>query len=281
MSAIKFAERPGARRSTALPPTFETTYVLTGIFDSGTAKAFARGLVAPSLIVDEGIVYLEDIDCQEQGFELYYVKVRYTSQQRMVGQVGFSFTTTGGSFHITHSRESVAMYTTAGSVTPDNNRAINVNRTGPTVTIEGTDIIIPALKLTYTFRHPAGIINEAMAVRIARATSCVNSVAFRGFQPGEVIFLGADGSSGTATESEVAYHFACEENLTGLIFDAFDKDNPSQQITDVEKNGHDLLWIESGLTINDDSQPITKPKKIHVERLYNRINLAATLGWGG
>jgi len=270
-----------------MPPTFETQYVLSGIFDSGVAKAYARGLIPQMVVADEGILYLQDVECRDGGFELYYFTPRYASQPRLVGQVGFSFTTTGGSFHITHSRQSVAMYTEGGEKTPDNNRAINVDRTGPQVVINGTDIIIPALKLTYTFRHPAGIINEAFAVRLARATGCANSVAFRGFAGGEMLYLGSDGSSGTATEAEVSYHFACEQNLTGLIFSAIDADNPTGQITGVAKDGQDLLWIESALTVATDPDapdsklPTTKPKKIHIERLYNRIDFAATFGWGG
>lgn len=284
---IKWDELPDARRSSAIPPSYQTAYLLAGIFDSEHARLQASLLLPPYVVVHGNVLTLNQIECQEIGFKLYHVHVSYSASESLVpgqaGFVGFNFSTTGGSFHITHSKSTVAMYTTSGTAAPDNNQAINVKHKKGEDDIEGTDLVIPALKLTYTFRHPKAVVNEVFSVRLARATSCVNSEPFRGFQAGEVLFLGADGSSGTNAESEVKYQFAAEQNLSGLIFNAIDGDNPSGQIAGVAKDGHDFLWIrwvDATTGASGTGNKTTKPKQIYIERLYQRINFAATFGWG-
>ena len=51
-------------------------------------------------------------------------------------------------------------------------------------------------------------------------------------------------------------------------------------ITVDEKQGWDLYWVafESD---EDGGQPVTKPQYIYVERVYDRIPMAASLGFGG
>lgn len=287
MTAIKFDELRDAGKSSAFPPAFETTYLLAGIFDSETARIQASLLVPPLRIVHGNVLTFNQIEVKEEGYALYHCRVTYAGGESLQpgqgGFVGFNFSTTGGSFHISHSRETVAMYTASGQEAPDNNQAINVKEKGGKLDIEGTDLVIPALKLTYTFRHPKGVVNEIFARALASVTSCVNSVTFRGFQPGEVLFLGADGSDGTNAEAELKYQFACEQNLVNLIFKATDAGAPNGQIAGVNKDGHDFLWIRwvDAVTENGSlGEKTTKPKKIYIERLYRRISFQSVFGWG-
>ena len=133
------------------------------------------------------------------------------------------------------------------------------------------DFVVPALKLTVHFKHPAGIITIPQIKNLARYTGTVNSDTFLTFAPGEVLLLGAKGSEGSDTESEVAYELACSENLQNKVIGG---------ITVAQKQGWDVYWIQFK---NDaaGNQPVTKPEYIYVERVYDRIPFAASLGFGG
>jgi hypothetical protein len=259
---FRFNPRPGSQRSTTDPPSYEVEYVAAGAFDLGTVKAYAANLTPPIVATAEGFLFRQEIGVAEQGFRLYYVTVTYGQKKQNTGSFKFSFSTTGGSFHIQASRQTVARY--PGSA-KDMGQLIGVHGDH----VDGADIIIPALKLTYTFKHPQGVVNEAFAVNVARLTGCVNDDPFRGFAPGEVLFLGGDGSDGTDSEAEVSYSFAAEENLQSLVIGA---------ISGIQKDGHDLLWV----TWEDDNtgnKPGKKPKAVYVERVYRRISLSAALGF--
>jgi hypothetical protein len=108
--AITFARRPGAIRSTSNPPTFEEEWVCEGIFDSGVVKASAVNLTPLVVAVEEGLLYRNNIQVEEQGYGLYYVGVTYGEKKNEVGAYRFSGSTTGGTLHITHSRETVGKY---------------------------------------------------------------------------------------------------------------------------------------------------------------------------
>ena len=260
---ISFQERPGTRRSTSSPPTFELEYVCEGVFDSGSVKAMALSLTPPLVATTEGILFRSNIDVREYSYCVYYVAVQYTKKQDEVGAYQFSFQTTGGSLHITHSRESVAKYP---GLARSHNQAIDVDKENRP---RGTTVTVPACRLSYTFKHPAGVINELTAIALARVTGMVNNAAWHGLQAGEALFLGADGSDGTDSDAEATYHVAAEENLTGLVIGA---------ISGIAKQGHDLLWVWWEDNVEGNA-PGVKPRGVYVERLYRRTNFTTALGF--
>lgn len=269
---FRFNERPNSRRTGLNPPSYETQYIAAGEQDANIVRAYANSATPFIATVEGNILFRNDIVLQEQGLGIFYATISYGSTDEgnggkvPVGQVRFSFATTGGTFHITHSRATVAKY--PGSA-PDYEQAINVVKRDKDFDIEGTDIIIPALKMTYAVTHPLGVINESHARALAGVTGCVNSVQWRGFAAGEVIFLGADGEDGTNSEATINYHVACESNLAGLVYGS---------ITGVTKAGHDLLWVEKKLDVVG-GKPVVKVLAVRVEQVYRRVNLAAVLGF--
>lgn len=270
--AISFGIKPGTSKSTTTPPTHEDTYVLAGVYDDLTAKVLANSSIPKVVFAAEGLLYLQDLQVMHKGHGIYEIQAPYAQNKRETGELSFRFSTTGGSVHIKHSRSTVQSYPRVPFTAPDFKQGIGARKTANGHEMDGTDIIIPALKLSYTFRHPAGVVNEAFARNVAGATGRVNDTTFRGFEAGEVLMLGADGSDGTNAVAEVSYHFAAEKNLTGLIIGA---------ITGIAKQGHDLLWVYWCDTTDSNSNPVAIPQAVYVERLYERINFAATLGWGG
>src|SRR5262245_24913709 len=65
------------------------------------------------------------------------------------------------------------------------------------------------------------------------------------------------GEEGSDTETEVAYDFACSENLQNVVIG---------EITVAEKQGWDVYWIEFKQDASG-SRPLTQPEFIHVERV--------------
>ena len=229
---------------------------------------FGSGRHTPIVAVTEGLLFRQNIEVREQGHALYYVTVPYGQRKRETGEYSFRFSTTGGTLHITHSRETVEVYKPGGStVTKDQHgQAIAVDKDNKP---QGTDIVIPACRLSYTFKHPAGVVNEALAVALARVTGTCNDGAWHGFEGGEALLLGADGSDGTEAEAEVTYHVAAEENLQDLVI---------ANITGIAKDGHDFLWVWWEDDVKND-QVANKPRAVFVERLYRRINFTTSLGF--
>ena len=267
---FRFDERPNTFRTATNPPSVDQQYVAAGELNSAIVRAYAASATPYMIASDSDILFRDDIQLQHQGGGVYYVTVRWVKQDEQkppVGQWKFSFSTTGGTFHISHSRETVAKYP---STAPSYEQAINVVKKDNDADIEGADIIVPATKLTYTYSHPLGVVNESFARSIADLTGGVNSATWRGFDAGSLIFLGAEGSDGSNSEAEVNYHFAYERNLENLTYGS---------ITGVNKDGHDLLWVEKKLdTVG--GKPVVKVLAVRVERCYQRFNFAAALGWG-
>ena len=213
---------------------------------------------------DAGTLFRQDVQLDWQGRDVCYVKVPYGPRKKESGNFRLSFDTTGGTIHIKLAKSHVASYP-AGA--PNHGGAIGVNKDE----VEGTDIVIPALKLTGTFTHPAGIITLPQIKHLARITGTVNNGTFLTMAAGEVLFLGCQGSEGTDTETSIAYQWACSENLQNEVIGG---------ITVAQKDGWDVAWIEFKNDV-DGGKPIKPPAFIHVERVYRRIDMALALGFGG
>lgn len=269
MSEFKFTERPNSRKTTDTPPTFEFIYRASGTGNNDNVYVHLFALSATPAVValaNGAIVYRQDIQIQSEGWDVWTVTVPYAEKgdKPPTGQWTFNFDTTGGSFHIKASKETVASY---GTTPPDYKQLIGVNGDD----VEGADIVIPALKINVTYSHPLGVVTIAYAKALARLTGKANSTTFLTFDPGEVLYLGSTGSDGSEAAAEVGYQFACSENLQNQIVGA---------ITVIEKDGWDLAWIKWKDDVDGDL-PVKVPEFVYVERVYERVNLVAALGFGG
>lgn len=271
MSQFMWKERPTSRHTTDNPPTFEFIHRASGTSppnDGVQVHLFAIGATPAVVALASGaIVYRQDIDVKSEGYDVWTVTTPYAEKgsKPPQGQWTFNFDTTGGSFHIKASKSTVNKYP-AGTA-PDCKQLIGVNGDD----VEGADIIIPALKLNVTYSHPLGVVTIALAKNLGRLTGKVNSTTFLTFDAGEVLYLGSTGSDGTNSPAEVGYQFACSENLQNQIVGA---------ITGITKNGWDLAWIKWKDDVDNDL-PVKVPEFVYIERVYERVNLAMALGFGG
>ncbi len=119
-------------------------------------------------------------------------------------------------------------------VAPDFQGAIGVSADG----VEGIDITVPVYHFAETHYKPDNQITGAYKGVLFNLTGKVNGDVFRGFAPGEVLFLGASGAkrgSGTEADWEITYRFAASPNASGLSI------GPIGGIT---KQGWDYLWVD-------------------------------------
>jgi hypothetical protein len=84
--------------------------------------------------------------------------------------------------------------------------------------------------------------------------------------------LGGRLSDGTECEASAGYSFAVSKELQNKLTGA---------ITIVKKEGHDYAWVEFKPDVDAGGGPITKARQIDICRVYERIDLAAELGFGG
>jgi hypothetical protein len=90
-------------------------------------------------------------------------------------------------------------------------------------------------------------------------TGKVNNAAWKGFQPGEVLFLGASGSNRGDGYWEITFRFSASPNMTNLQVGS---------ITIADKPGWAYVWFRYQDTA-DANQLIKRPVAAYVERVYD------------
>lgn len=267
--AFRFHEKPNSRDSSTEPLSVTRRYLAAGSSDDDFVRNYATWATPHIISTSLGTLYRQNITLVPEASDQFEVVVPYARRKRDTGSYTLTFDTTGGTATIKASYETVGSYKAAGDADdiPDHKGAINVQEGKA----EGTEIVIPTLKLNVSFRHPLGVITPAQIKNLARLTGKVNSEPFLGFDPGEILFLGCTGSEGTDAETEIHYQFAASENLQNEIIGGIEV---------ASKDGWDVAWIEFA-DDEDAGQPIRKPKFIRVERVYRRTDLAMALGFGG
>ena len=265
--AFKFEQRPTSGASTANPPTTTLEYLASGAEDGYFVKAYALSATATSVITPQGTLWRQDLQMSHEGFGLYYITVPYAREKKETGSYRFSFDTTGGSVHITASKETVGKFP-ASPTPPDFKQLIGVHEDQ----VDGVDRVIPALKMSYSFKHPLGVMSEAKARYLSSITGMVNSTLWHGFQAGEILFLGATGSDGTDAEAEVTYQVVGSANVDDLSFG---------DIANIVKKGHDYAWIawKDAVDPGPPKRPVKQPEFVYVERLYDTVDLNLALGF--
>ena len=165
----------------------------------------------------------------------------------------FAFQTNGGTQKVTQAISS-RKYGTG----PDYGGAINVTKDG----VEGVEIGIPGLEFSITKTLAKGILNLDYVRMLALNSFRTNIDEWKGFETGSLLFRYAEGSQKSGAETTVNFHFTLSPNLTSLTYGS---------ITDVEKRGHEYLWIDY---ISEESGGfvIKKPRTVNVHRVYNEFS---------
>lgn len=262
--SIIWQEAKDSRKVRGNPAGIDLRYHLAGVIDDVAAWSYALGNTTPMWIAAGQVLYRQDVQLDHRGNGLWSVSVPYGPENKQVGQFDFDYDTQGGTIRIFQAK-ATQVFPAGG---PDNKDAIDVQGND----VRGAEIVIPALRMNYTFRHPLGVVNEAFARNIARNTGKTNNKKWHGFEAGECLFLGSTGRSGSQSEASVGYSIACSENVTGLTIGA---------IANVAKKGWESVWI-SYKDVEVAGPPkarVKQPEYVYVQRVYDECDFAAVMGF--
>lgn len=136
---------------------------------------------------------------------------------------------------------------------------------------EGCDKMVEVFSFSITKYVPAEIVEGAGYIQNLRdAAFHTNSVEFRGFDEGEVLFVGASGSKRNSEDYAVTFKFIVSRNATGLA---------SGDVTGIVKAGWDYLWALYEQYHDEDNSFIArKTLAAYTERIYDPISLSTYLG---
>jgi hypothetical protein len=177
-----------------------------------------------------------------------------------------SFDTTGGTQHMTQAYEE----TKFGQGAPDQQKAIGVDSNG----VNGVDVVVPQLQWQESYDVPNAFVTDAYIRGVSGVTGTTNSGTFRGFEAGEVLFVGCSGSQEWDDEKgrgpwSLSFRFVASKNVTGETIGG---------ISGVNKKGHEYLWVRYEDAV-DSNVLLKKPKAVYVNKVYREGNFSA-LGIG-
>jgi hypothetical protein len=222
------------------------------------------------------------------GDDAWQVSIAYEKQgaedddQRDPLKRSRSFDTSGGSQHITQAAGGTV--TTSGGTTvtqgserryppgtaPSMNNAIGVDGSS----VNGVDIVAPALTWTETYDVPHQYVTANYIKSLAALTGTVNNGAFRTFAAGEVLFMGCNGSQEWDDQRgngpwTLSYKFVASPNVTAQTIG---------DIEGIEKKGHEYLWVRYEDAVSSN-ELVKKPKFVYVNKVYRDGNFSG-LGIG-
>ena len=249
-------------------PKAEIAYVVLGAVDESEVTALAQasipsihtGLSLRSFTLDERL--------NATTWKVVATYDQPDSPQQDDGEPSFSFDTGGGTQHITQSLQTVARYGPAAAEALDG--AIGYDGQN----VNGVDITVPVYQFSETHHLPPAFVTQGYKLALFAVTGSVNNAPFRGFQAGEVLFLGASGSRrGVSLDDvwEIQYKFAASPNRVNLAVGS---------ITGIQKRGWDYLWVQYGDSVDPIAKVLIKrPIAAYVEQVYPYASFA-NLGIG-
>jgi len=268
--AISFSEKYDSRTITTgsdgAAESAEFLYTLRGVSSEGDARVLATN----STPATYGVLSRRQIEVKPVHIDttnadacIWDVTVQYGAKDEPEtgDEPTFSFDTTGGTQHITQSRQTISR-TAASGTAPNFQGAIGVTSNG----VEGVDITVPVYAFTYTYYLEPAQVTQSFRLQIFALTGKVNSGTFRGFAAGEVLFLGATGSIRRGEKWEITFRFAASQNHTNINVGG---------ITVPSKKGWEYLWVK--YTEQEDTAAQTlvqQPIAAYVERVYDEASFA-------
>lgn len=260
--SIQWKERPGSGEiTTGENPSRLDRYALIGTADSAIAYVLAMQFSAPLALGAGQVLYRGELRLAHQGYDLWYVDVPYGRKKNEQGQYTFSMTSQGGQVRIRHGKSETS-YPAGG---PALANAIDFDGKEA----KGVDIVIPAVKFTYQFKHPLGVVSEQFAIALAELVGRTNSAAWHGMPIGSALFLGFQGQGGTEQDTTISYEVAYSKNLTNATIAG---------ITGVSKKGWEVAWEYTKLAA-DGGEPAVEARWIYVNQVYDTFDFTAGLGF--
>jgi len=206
------------------------------------------------------------IDAGDPDGCLWTGAVRYgltSAPEPKTGDSVYNFDIGGGTQHLTQSIETVGKYAPEGKTPPDFKGAIGVTHDS----VEGVDITVPVYHFSETHYKADTEVTAEYKATLFALTGKVNAAAFKGFEAGEVLFLGASGSKRGEEDWEITYRFAASPNATDI---------PVGDITVTSKKGWEYLWVRYADAEDAGANALVKrPVAAYVEKVYEEGDFSA------
>jgi hypothetical protein len=200
----------------------------------------------------------------------FTAEVTYDSGQAISS---VSFDTGGGTQHITTSRGTLDAYGPKAVADPLG----VIGWDGQTVA--GCDILVPKMEWSETITIPFSSLTEEYVKTLRDLTGTTNDAAFRGFQPYEVLFLGAQGSSADNDYVDITFKFAAGKNNwdnTGDDPPGTDDRLTIGTIVHIEKTAWDYLWVQYDTKVDATAKVTYKePVAVYIEDVYEFADFSA------
>ena len=253
---LSYAEHPKAIDKKGNYTSIEVQYLVFGVKSEeealaavhGEAPAESKGLPLESI----------EIDTRETN-DTFRVNAIYREEDVDVGDSGDddddetpteSFDCGGGTKHLLYSYSQKKVYGDK-----DAGGAIGWNgKSGDDCEIAGVDVPTAQLRETYTKQMRIGKLTTAFKRKVAALVGKVNSGSFKGWNAGEVLFLGMSYSTPAkkAKKVTVSFNFAIQPNESGVKVAG----------KSVTKKGFEYVWAISK-TVASSGSP-----KLEVEGIY-------------
>lgn len=263
---VTVTEKIESRRLTATrdgkTSTMDIILNVKGTDNELTAKNAADNNTPAVYGVGSPQFYKQSVTVEVIGHELWLATVHYdtSAPEPLSANDSIEFSTTGGTQNITQSLATVASYPSGA---PNYQGAIGVSESG----VAGADIVVPVLTRAET--HFFAELSPAYELTLLDLTSTVNASTFRGFNAGEVLFLGADvrkQDNRHDTPWAVTYQFAVQRNRSSFSVGS---------IAVAEKRGWDYMWIRYAQVDDSETNSLLRvPESVHIERVYEYGNFA-------
>jgi hypothetical protein len=175
-----------------------------------------------------------------------------------------SFDTTGGTQHITQaysvgSGSSLDFEYRFPSSATNMSGAIGMDGNG----VNGVDVVTPQLQWQESYDVPNAYVTNSWIRSVAGVTGTTNNASFRGFEAGEVLFMGCSGSQEWDDQKgrgpwSLSFRFVASKNVTNQTIGS---------ITGISKRGHDYLWVLYEDAVSG-SALLKRPKAVYVSKVY-------------
>jgi hypothetical protein len=141
-------------------------------------------------------------------------------------------------------------------------------KTGDDSEITGVDILVPTLRESYTKNIKLSKLNNSYRRKIAKLTGKINSKTFKGWDRGEVLFLGCSFSAPEKTSEKVTvtFNFAIQP----------DEENAEIDGERFKKDGWTYAWTIAGTNIDPGmTTPKNKVDGIYCSQVYYYADFGA------
>jgi hypothetical protein len=245
--------------------SLDLAFIIFGTDDEQEARD-ALAQTAPAMY---GMLKLQTVSVQPLGEHEWDGTAHYGSVQSSPSagaEPVWTFDTSGGTQHITVSKETTHKCGRFGDSAPDTKQMIGATEDH----VAGVDITIPVYAFSETHYKTFAFVDNTYKGKLFKLTGKVCNADFKGCAAGECLFLGATGSRRGANPFwEISYKFAASPNVESITIG---------DITVPAKKGWEYLWTRSRPEVVDSGgmgkSLWMRPWYAYTERVYEEADFA-------